>query len=521
MAVDTTDITRIPPHSLEAERSVLGCCLLDRAALLSIITKLKSEDFFHPPHRHIYNAVIDLFNQNVQPEVVSITDELTSSGHLNDAGGPDYLAGLTTNVVPSIHNAEHYCNIVIEEANLRCIKHLGKDNVSFKNDEKRPQYEEYIKSDAWKEKAAQRRELDDDTCQRCGAKNQLEVHHLWYDYLGNESLNDLITLCSECHKECHRESLVIQKSKKLSEQKSYATASDAASDFNIKYRDTYNDKSFPGLESGYSDLDRYTLGFQPGNLIILAARPSQGKTSLALNFARNIALMQKSVAFISLEMSKKELIIRLLCTEGPLNSYRLKNKNLSEKKNSVTGLNDWEHLKRGMESINSMKLIIDDSWSLKISKLRAKLEAIKLDHGLDIVIIDYLQLIDGETRSPEFRVLEVTKISRELKSIAGEFNIPIIALSQMSRHIERREGLLKEPKLSDLRDSGSIEQDADVVLFIHREIDRKDEDDRNWYGGDGIEDVQLIIAKNRNGEVGRINLEFVRKYATFVGLRSH
>jgi replicative DNA helicase len=351
-----------------------------------------------------------------------------------------------------VRNAEHYCDIVGEKSQLRRVERLGKEMASFAGEGKRPL-----------------REI--------------------LDWSSNRFL-ELLEGRGE---------------------KPYAAISDASAEFSRTYSETYDDKSLPGIPSGYSELDKLLLGFQPGNLIILAARPSQGKTSLALDFAREVAARGKSVAFVSLEMSKEEIVIRMLCAAGGLDAYRLKLKRLSDKRDSKDKT-DWDRLKDGMDVLSTLKVFIDDTSALTLTELRARVKTIALEQGLDLVIIDYLQMIDGELGG-EFRVQEVSRISRGLKALARELQVPVIALSQLSRNIERREGHKKVPQLSDLRESGSIEQDADVVMFIHREL--SEDEEREQYDFEEVEDTQLIIAKNRNGEVGKIQLEFLRKYATF------
>jgi len=454
-----SDSVRIPPHHIEAERSVLGCCLLDRAAMLSILMFLQPDDFFHPPHRHIFDAVKKLHEDSVEPDYITLTNMLISRGNLEAAGGAEYIAGLT-NVVPSVRSAEHYSQIVSDKASLRQLERLGKEMAAFAGEGKRP-------------------------------------------------LREILDWCSNRFLEILN----------LRERKGYAELGDTANAFLEHYEKTYDQKEPPGIKSGYPDLDRMLLGFQPGNLIILAARPSQGKTALALDIARNVAREKKKVAFISLEMSKEELVMRLLCSTAQIDSYALRRKKLSRKQDSVTGLSDWDRLTEAMSRMNSMEFFIDDSSALTISSLRAKVKSIALEQGgLDVVIVDYLQLIDGELGSGDMRVQEVSKISRNLKALARELGVPVIALSQLSRHIERREGHKKVPQLSDLRESGAIEQDADVVLFIHRDVSEEDEKEGRQYEPDNEQETQLIIAKNRNGAVGKVFLLFLRNYTTFVQL---
>ncbi|MFH1676362.1 MAG: replicative DNA helicase, partial [bacterium] len=452
--VTKSDLPRVPPHHLEAERSALGCCLLNHGALLTVVNMLRGEDFFHPPHRYIFEAIISLFHSNIDPDYVSLTNILMTSGTLEKAGSADYISGLT-NVVPSVQNAEHYATIVKEKSTLREVQRLGNEMSAFAGEGARPP-----------------KEILDWSSRR---------------------LLDLL---------------------RSRESQSYATISDASSDFLAEYNKNYANKEPPGISTGFSDLDAKLLGFQPGNLIILAARPSQGKTALALDIARNVAETGKSVAFVSLEMSKEELVIRLLCSTAMLDGYRLRLKRLSDKAD-VDGKTDWDRLNEAMRRLGSFKLFIDDSSSLTISELRAKIKTIALEHELDMVIVDYLQLIDGELGAGDMRVQEVTKISRNLKGLARELHVPVLTLSQLSRHIERREGFKKIPQLSDLRESGAIEQDADVVLFIHREITEEDEREGRQYDPDDVQDTQLIVAKNRNGAIGKVYLEFFRRFATF------
>jgi replicative DNA helicase len=454
----SSELEHVLPHNLEAERSVLGCCLLDRAAFLAILARLRPDDFFHPPHKIIFEAIKKLFTANVSPDYISVTNALIEANELSAAGGAEYIAGLTT-VVPSVRSAEHYADIVYENAQLRRLHRLGNEMSRFV------------------------------TTRRMNLREIV-------NWSSNEFLNVL----------------------NLRENKSYSHIGSIASDFMTEYDANYDDKTPSGIPSGFPDLDKMLLGFQPGNLIILAARPSQGKTALALDMARLVASRGSKVAFCSLEMSERELLMRLLCSAGKLDSYKLRQKRLSDKKDN-SGKNDWDRLKESMAALDKMSIFIDDTSALTISELTAKIKGIKMEQkGLDLVIIDYLQLLDGELGMGDMRVQEVSKISRMLKALARDVDAPVVALSQLSRNIERREGHKRVPQLSDLRESGSIEQDADVVLFIHREITESDEEEGRVYEPDDEQETQLIVAKNRNGAVGKVFLLFLRKYATFVQL---
>jgi len=450
-----SELEHVLPHNLEAERSVLGCCLMDRAALLTVMARLKPEDFFHPPHKIILEVIKKLFSENINPDYISLTNALIKTNELDMVGGAEYIAGLTT-VVPSIRSAEHYASIVSENAQLRRLHRLGSEMSRFVSTRKK-------------------------------------------------GLKEIVGWASDRFLELLN----------LKEHKSYSRIGSVGTEFMKEYSENYEIKEPPGTPTGYTDLDRLLLGLQPGNLIILAARPSQGKTALALDIARNVASTGKKVAFCSLEMSENELLMRLLCATGKLDSYKLRRKCLSDKEDRE-GNSDWARLRITLAMLDKMAIYIDDSSALTISELIAKVKAIKLEQeGLDLVVVDYLQLIDGELGSGEMRVQEVSKISRNLKALARDVEAPVLALSQLSRNIERREGHKRVPQLSDLRESGAIEQDADVVLFIHREISDKDPEESYERDADETEYTKIIIAKNRNGKVGSVEMVFVRQYATF------
>lgn len=444
-----------PPHSVEAERSVLGCCLLDKAALLSVINAVRPDDFHIPRHRYIYTAITNLFNSNVTPDYISLTSELMTTGKLEDSGGADYIAGLT-NVVPSVRNADHYATIVEELAQLRRISRLGQE----------------MHNDVGEGKLRLRDILD-------------------------KSTGKFLELATE------------------RDRKSYSSIGETTTEWWSRYMDRYNKDDPEGIQTGYTDLDNFTYGFQPGNLIILAARPSEGKTSLALDFARNISIQSNlAVAFVSLEMTRDEIAMRLICSTSEVDSSKLRRKKLEDKPDDI-GLSDYDRIGKAIGILNKAKLFVDDTPSVTITELRAKIKAIKLEHGLDIVIVDYLQLIDGEMGGGDVRVQEVSRISRGLKSLARELQVPVLALSQLSRNLEHREGKKRVPRLSDLRESGAIEQDADLVMFIHRDIDEEEESQMTRYEGPSVQDTQLIVAKNRNGSTGIVQLEFFKTIFTF------
>lgn len=435
---------RVPPHNEEAEQSVLGSVFFDQGAMKSIVDKLETNDFYLYRHRKIYNAMVDLYKDNVDIDYTTLISLLDSRSLLQDAGGPEYIFNLT-NSVPSIANLENYINIVKDKSITRRIQDACREIIEngFKSDD---------------------------------AINFVDnSEKLIFDIAKERRTSDFVRI-SEVTEE------VIQKAEKAKE----------------------NHGELTGLNTGFTTLNKFTLGLQPTELIILAARPSMGKSAFALNIARNVAKNpgKPVVAFFSLEMGSDQLVSRMLSSESRIHSTKIRTGSLNNL--------EWQQLSLAQESLSKLNIMFDDSGTVKVTDLRQKCRKLKQDKGLDLVVIDYLQLLSGSTPTSN-RVNEVSEISRTLKEMARELKIPVIALSQLSRAVERRDN--KRPLMADLRDSGSIEQDADIILFLYRE---------DYYNKDAVNKntVDLMIAKNRQGATSPepIELSFNKDISAFDNL---
>jgi replicative DNA helicase len=437
-------ITRLPPQNVEAEQCVLGSILLQQGAMPKAVEILASEDFYRPEHRLIFAAMIQLFDRTEPPDLITVTNILKSNHQLDQAGGPGYLATLT-DIVPVAANIIYYAKIVREKSILRRL-------ISTSTEIAGRCYEEQDDID----------QLLDETEQ-----NIFEIARS----KSNQSFAPISTVINAAFKEVE----------KLSERKELIT----------------------GVPSGFEDLDRKTAGMHPSDLIILAARPSMGKTALAMNIVQNAALLSKvPVGVFSLEMSKEQLGMRMLCSVGRVDAQRVRTGHIQE--------NDWPKLARAVGMLSEAPIYIDDTPALSVLELRAKARRLKTEHNLGLVVVDYLQLMRGHS-STERREQEISEISRSLKAMAKELHIPVIALSQLNRSLESRSD--KRPQLSDLRESGAIEQDADVICFIYRdEVYNKSEGNPKR----GI--AELIIGKQRNGPTGTIELAFLDTITTFENL---
>ncbi|MGI8846914.1 MAG: replicative DNA helicase [Candidatus Dormibacteria bacterium] len=428
---------RVLPHDLEAEQAVLGALLIDQDAIAQIRDVLDPRDFYAEKHANIYRAAVDLTDRGEPIDTLTLRAQLERGGFLERAGGVDYIADLSM-AVPTSASVKHYAELVSGHAiRRRLIAAAG------------------------------------------------EVTGLGFDQA--QGTDDVID---------------------LAEQRIFAVASSRhsieASHIAPVLKETWEvletrlhqKKIVHGVPTNYSRLDSITQGLQPGELIILAARPSVGKTSFALNIARNAAVVgQRPVAIFSLEMTKQSLVQRLICSEAAVDSYLLS-----------TGQADssaFQRIARAMDTLTQANIWIDDTPALSISSLRARARRMKAQYAIELVVVDYLQLMRGGRQ--DSRVQEVSEISSGLKSIAKELHIPVMALSQLSRESERREN--RKPQLSDLRDSGSIEQDADVVLFLYRPGMHKDDIDRSV--------TELLVEKNRNGPTAKIDLVFVASQTAF------
>ncbi|MBA2874353.1 replicative DNA helicase [Thermaerobacillus caldiproteolyticus] len=434
---------RIPPQSIEAEQAVLGAVFLDPSALTLASEILIPEDFYRASHQKIFHAMLKVADKGEPVDLVTVTAELADAQILEEVGGVSYLSELA-DAVPTAANVEYYARIVEEKSILR---RLIRTATSIAQD---------------------------------GYTREDEV-----DVLLNEAEKKIMEVSQRKH------SGTFQNIKDVLVQ---------AYD-NIEM--LHNRKGeITGIPTGFTELDRMTAGFQRSDLIIVAARPSVGKTAFALNIAQNVATKtNENVAIFSLEMSAQQLVMRMLCAEGNINAQNLRTGKLTPE--------DWGKLTMAMGSLSNAGIYIDDTPSIRVSDIRAKCRRLKQESGLGMVLIDYLQLIQGSGRNRENRQQEVSEISRSLKALARELEVPVIALSQLSRSVEQRQD--KRPMMSDIRESGSIEQDADIVAFLYRD-DYYDKESENK------NIIEIIIAKQRNGPVGTVQLAFIKEYNKFVNL---
>lgn len=437
-----TALERIPPQNLDAEQSTLGSMLLEKEAIYKGAEILRPDDFYREAHRVIFEVVVHLANKGEPVDLITVSEELKQRGMLDKVGGVAYLTQLV-NFVPTAANVEHYANIVAEKSLLRSIISVATNIVKMG-------YEGTEEVDVILDRAE---------------KEIFEISQ-------KRSVKGFVSL---------RSILVetFERIEKLYESKGGVT----------------------GLPTGYPDLDRMTAGLQPSDLIILAARPSMGKTTFALNLASYAAVEAKvPVVIFSLEMSKEQLALKLLCSEAGVDNQRIRTGTLRD--------DDWPKLSHALGRLSDAMLFIDDTPGISALEIRAKTRRIKAEHGLGLIIIDYLQLMQSRSKS-ENRQQEVSEISRSLKALARELDVPVIALSQLSRAVEQRAD--KKPTLADLRESGSLEQDADIVGFLYREDYYNPETDRKNI-------TELIIAKQRNGPVGTVDFFFQKEFSKFQSL---
>lgn len=440
MAVKETNIS-LMPQNVEAEEAVLGAILVNPNVITKVVETLKPESFYKPAHRYIYEAMLQLFNTNERIDIVSVSDVLNYNSKLETIGGRAFVNDLCYKTITT-SNIEYYAKIVQEKAIKRALINAGSEIVSLGYDVNPID-----------------QSLD-------------SAEKLIFDIASKKATTDLV----------HVKDLVL---------KTYE---------NITYR--YEHKGeLSGIPTDFYDLDVSLNGLQKSDLIILAARPAMGKTALALNIAQNVAIKANiPVAVFSLEMSKHQLIQRMLCSEAEVDAQRLKTGNLQNK--------DWEKIVKAMDDIAKAPIYIDDTPGSTLTDIRAKCRRLKMEEkNLGLVMIDYLQLIESSGR--EDRMQQISAISRGLKILAKELDVPVLALSQLSRAVESRTD--KRPLLSDLRESGSIEQDADVVMFIYRDeyYKKNDEDEEDISSRAASKgESEIIIAKHRNGSVGTVKLLF-------------
>jgi replicative DNA helicase len=435
---------RTLPHNLDAERSVLGAILIDNATFNVVAAVLPADAFFRDAHRRIFERMADLSERSQPIDFITLKEELARAGELDDVGGPAYLAALTDGV-PRSTNAEYYAQIVKEKATLRALIFSANKILSTA-------YEAEQEADLILDEA--------ESSIFAVADDRVKAGFVPMKTLVSESF---------------------PKIEKLFTHKSHIT----------------------GVATGFADIDRKTRGLQPGDMVIVAARPSMGKTSLVLNICQHVATHGGVAGFFSLEMSKESLFMRMLASEARIDMHRLMSGQIGQR--------EYGQITQALESLSDAQLFIDDTAGISVLEMRAKARRLKAEHGLNLLAIDYVQLMTGRGRF-ENRTLELASISRSLKGLAKELGVPIIVLSQLSRASEARSD--KRPQLSDLRESGALEQDADVVALIFREEMYKLGDEPSE--SDGV--AEIIIAKQRNGPTGTVKLAFLREQTRFANL---
>jgi replicative DNA helicase len=436
---------RLPPQNLEAEQSVLGAILLENSSMSKAMEVLTEEDFYKTAHRKIYLGMLDLSEHGEVIDQITLTEHLKGKGMLESVGGAAYLAELVQ-AVPTAANIRYHCKIVRDKALLRGL--IG---------------------------------------------TSTEVITRGYD--GTGSVDDLLDYAER--------SVFSLAQGKLG--RSFTELKHAIME-SLEFVNTLfqRNEHITGVPTGFTKLDELTAGLQPSDLIVIAGRPSMGKTSLVLGMAQHAAVHHKKVVGIfSLEMSKAQLVLRMLSSEARVDSHLLRIGKLQKA--------DWVQLSEAASRLEHAKIFIDDMGSLTVQQMRGKARRLKAEHGLDLLIVDYLQLVQGRSDA-ESRQQEISDISRSLKALAKELNVPVVALSQLSRAVESRND--KRPVLADLRESGAIEQDADVVMFIYRdEVYNPDTNDK------GI--AEILVRKHRNGPTGDRELVFLEKYASFENRSMH
>ena len=450
---------RIPPQNIEAEQAVLGSVFLDAETIIDAMEYIEPKDFYRRGHQIIFETMIELNDRNEAIDVVTVKDRLEQANLLEDAGGLSYLSDLAL-AVPTAENIVYYAKIVEEKSLLRTLIQTATGIVTK----------------------------------------------------GFEQGEEVQTILDDAERS------ILEVSEKRNRSGFLSIAEVLNSTIENIDRLAQNNEEITGLPTGYQGLDKMTAGFQPEELIILAARPAVGKTAFALNIAQNVGTKtDRSVAIFSLEMGAESLVNRMLCAEGSIEASHLRTGQLSEE--------EWSNLIVAMGSLSRANIFIDDTPGIRITDIRSKCRRLKQEHGLDMIVIDYLQLISGSgSRFSDNRQQEVSEISRTLKAIARELECPVIALSQLSRGVEQRQD--KRPMMSDIRESGSIEQDADIVAFLYRDDyynrgeDEDDDDDANFepQTNDENGEIEIIIAKQRNGPTGTVKLHFMKQYNKFTDI---
>jgi len=435
---------KLPPQNIEAEQSILGGILLDNEVFHRVLEVLNEDDFYHAAHRKVFLSMIELYENNEPVDLITLTNALKNKNQLDEIRGVSYLTSLVDSI-PTTANISYYAKIVKEKSILRRL-----------------------------------------------INKTAEIASMSYDSTGD--VDEVLD---------QAERAIFEISENKIKPSFYSIKEMIKHSFKTIERLYEKKELITGVPTGFEGIDRFTSGFQLSDLVIIAGRPSMGKTSFALNIAQYAAIEASvPVGIFSLEMSKEQLSLRMLCSEAKVDAQRLRTGFLSE--------SDWPKLTRAAGSLSEAPIFVDDTPALSVLEMRAKARRLKSEKGLGLIIVDYLQLMRGRV-NVERREQEIAEISRSLKALAKELNLPVVALSQLNRRVEERHD--KRPQLADLRESGAIEQDADVIIFIYRdEIYNKSEDNENK----GT--AEIIIGKQRNGPIGMTKLAFIDKFATFENL---
>ena len=441
------ELGKIPPHDIEAEQAVIGSMLTDSDAVMAAVEKLREDSFYREDNKLIFEAIVNLYNRSEPVDLVTVKDELSSMGNFEKVGGFEYLA-ILPDKVPTTANVQKYIDIVEEKATLRKLIKTANEIIDLG----------YNPTEDVKDIMA-------------GAEKKI------FDIIQNKN------------------------------QKSYTPIKDVLIESFTKLEELYNQKSkITGVPTGFVDLDDKTAGLHGSDLILIAARPAMGKTAFALNIAANAAIRSNTpVAIFNLEMSKDQLVNRILCIEAMVDSNKIMTGKLEE--------DDWSKLASVVGPISDSGIYIDDTPGISIMEIRTKCRKLKMEKNIGLIVIDYIQLIQGSNnRKNGSREQEIAEISRSLKILAKELNVPVIALSQLSRAVEQRPD--HRPMLSDLRESGSIEQDADIVMFLYRD---------DYYNQDTEKKniAEVILAKHRAGSTGTVELLWLGNYTKFVNIEKY
>lgn len=445
--LDTSKLERIPPYNLDAEESLLGSMLISRNAISDIVEVVKSDDFYRKPNQEIFTAILEMYARGEPADPITVADHLKKKSLLEEVGGKTYIHSLISNI-PLTANSAYYADIVRNHSIMRKLIYAATEIATMGY------------------------EVPDDLNSAVDRAQEL-IFSIYQD-LNQGSRKRVVSLMKDIVSEAYEQVEILH---------------EAGSEIS-------------GIPTGYIDFDHKSSGLQKSDLIVIAARPGMGKTAFVLGMAKNIAIKQKiPIAVFSLEMSKQQVAQRLLSSESHIDLQRLRDGKIKE--------NEWTRLAGAIEKLAECKIYVDDTAFLTVMDLRSRARMMTSTYGIKLLIVDYLQLMQSTSNYRGNKVLEITEISQNLKSIAKELNIPVVAVSQLSREVEKRDN--KRPQLADLRESGSIEQDADLVTFIYRpEYYDENAKDKG--------EAELIIAKHRNGPTGKVKLQFNQRYALFSNL---